>query len=667
MITIKACLAKSPSTFRKFTIPLSKTDSDFLLSTSEGAEGHLFGYDALLMKVRAVFELEDWAATLFYLDDEGDWIAMSSPEEFAEAVKCLPTSSAALKVKVNVGQGSRKRRLNSVDVQQQQEGNDTAQPAEHLSSSMSQRVTAQGSTAEEFLNSVKEQSPPRIDEKSGPSTTSGEVVDGFGVFMNEFHCHRLIVQTAVTEGIRSLFENPTSDVNGLDYAINEILYGRTILISAIEEALGLNKRQQASSSSSERGEEVPQDAYEWKERHRAAMEALKEGLKSTAHVAGNISASVVQSLRSFAHDLQASWNANSAASGASPSGSNASGPSQDLPRPPPGAYTPHPHPNDPLLNPEAFDALQNDLKKSVKFALEMVGLVTTGLTNIMVEVGHRVMTEQDPFSGVFDGVPEELYTFRPSSEEEDDEEPLVKKGKEREDVEKSECAMENAGGVSERQTEPLSDHMTQSLEQAFTDELAMYTELGVIQDETAPLISPPATSTGMTDSMVSNAERGGEEELSASYYSSVDGETQASKTSQQQLYPQLGDLVSLDIPTTSSTASTISELVEDEDVSPSQELYMSILTSSSLSTTHADAVAGAAHTPALSVEVMHPDDVFSESDMSQVPDVGGLSDAGESSPVDEGDFILVDEEEEEGGEDGEEGDLRSSTLIFPVL
>jgi hypothetical protein len=77
MITIKACLSPS-STFRKFTIPESKSECDALKSISEGGVGleyEFFGYDALMNKLVQLYQLshdDREKLTVRYVDDEGE-------------------------------------------------------------------------------------------------------------------------------------------------------------------------------------------------------------------------------------------------------------------------------------------------------------------------------------------------------------------------------------------------------------------------------------------------------------------------------------------------------------------------------------------------------------------------------------------------------------------
>jgi hypothetical protein len=553
---------------------------------------------------------------------------------------------------------------------------------------------------------------------------------------------RLIIQTALTEGIRSLFDNH-DEPNGLDYAINEILYGRTILLTAIEDALGVGNeagaRHNISSSSSSSSasldteDPLPENANEWTERHRAAIDSLREGLRSTANAATNLSSRVVQSLRGFARDLQLSWNASSSEPmGTSSTNGEETNSSQERDSEQRYRFLRNPrygNPNgthnygrqEPLLTPETMDHIQRDLGRSVKFALEVVGLVATGLTHVLVEVGSRVATaatsgsngqhsgamrEEDPFSGVYGYENEEFFSRK--SDDEEEETPLERGRRRQEqpqqqmeeniripgayvhstyvDEEEQTVGTQATGFTSNgarQRTEPLGDGDLEAsipdLEAGLTtgapdgnqaDELVMYenvvgvSERRILDDIQVenPFLDPVETDSE-GDSFLKEKEE--EEDLSAtSFYSSVDGsESNDSNNNSNRIRTASNEL----------------------------DLYLSISTSMSSSTSISNLEPSTSTVPIpvspISVEVVHDED--SESSMSKVPSeadfdlnkapsVSSDSDSDENETRSEGagsdDFVLVKDEEEdnsasESGDDGdsEAGDLRSSTLVFPVL
>ena len=92
--------------FRRFSIPaVDLEEKTALMSISEGGacgDQCLFGYAALCATLGHLYSIPSPSKTsmsLFYLDDENDWIAMSSQDEFMEAVRCS-AARKAMRVRV---------------------------------------------------------------------------------------------------------------------------------------------------------------------------------------------------------------------------------------------------------------------------------------------------------------------------------------------------------------------------------------------------------------------------------------------------------------------------------------------------------------------------------------------------------------------------------------
>jgi hypothetical protein len=88
---------------RRFCIPAAdREEMNAVQAISEGAlENHLFGYASLCANLSSLFSIPvGTRLDLYYLDDEDDWIAMSSQDEFMDAVRCSHRMKRAVRVRV---------------------------------------------------------------------------------------------------------------------------------------------------------------------------------------------------------------------------------------------------------------------------------------------------------------------------------------------------------------------------------------------------------------------------------------------------------------------------------------------------------------------------------------------------------------------------------------
>ncbi|KAJ3280933.1 hypothetical protein HDU76_009046, partial [Blyttiomyces sp. JEL0837] len=455
MIEVKASLSSSPTTYRKFSVPLNKEERDALMVISEGgADHHAHGYEALTMAVNRLFfknESQTQIAWLpMYMDDEGDWIAMSSQEEFEEAAK---NAAPGKPLKVSI------RRVKSeaspaavVDSTVLEKGKQVVKDdAENIPEPAAAKVVETNEVAKvpvtppEYVPTSGEQShqsvppeeavqddtlPPKYNpnpnQPPATDTKTQSVAAHLGI--NDFHYRRLIIQTAITAGIRSLFESPNATgPSNLDYAMNEILYGRTLLFSAIEEALKSTRQSfqsqrgnfdepEASTSGSNQSGPEPNSnedsayAREWRRRHAAAIEALQNAVRKAASTAQNVAdaamtSGIADSIRAFARDIQSSVNTlrrqasnlGSKVVGSSGSSSSASGSNSGNGASSGGSGNGH------GIN------VPKEVGKAFKVACTVVGMVVVGVGHALNEIGNHMMKEdsapgsvvvEDPFSGV---------------------------------------------------------------------------------------------------------------------------------------------------------------------------------------------------------------------------------------------------------------------------
>ena len=201
-----------------------------------------------------------------------------------------------------------------------------------------------------------------------------------------FPIDRLIIQTAVTEGIRSLFK-VHDQPNNLDYAVNEILYGRTIIVSAIEDALGFNGSRSPVSKSEDDNTAPCSDKISsswkqaWTKRHQSALDTLRAGIRTAKSSAKSVADAVVatgivKSLHRFASDVQTSLKTT---------------PLRQPPNPTSTTTT-----TTPIT--VSFD-LQAELERSVLTVCSILGTAVVAVGRAMAEVAV-VVTEPEPFSGL---------------------------------------------------------------------------------------------------------------------------------------------------------------------------------------------------------------------------------------------------------------------------
>ncbi|KAJ3109115.1 hypothetical protein HDU96_007325 [Phlyctochytrium bullatum] len=357
-VEVKASLAVPPgatSLLRKFSVPVTAEDALVLMTTTEGSSGEAFGYEAVVANVTRLFGLEDWTWTASYKDDEGDWIGLSSQEEFLEATRCKGAGALRLSI-------TRKGRRtgNPVGIQPlipakpwheaipELPEESSIAPSERLSSAggtasstvslmdddsalftttaplvpmttpaipsqttsmasysdLDQEPALQEPVLDEPIEQpfehknlpelllpsfpeeplAEEERPPQYDEET--SVPTEDVKSPVTKTVNELQYYRLLLQTAITDGVRTIFESrDPSKPNNLDYAINEINYHRAILLSAVEDAL--SKRGNRAFSSTASSDAWPSDGSQGQrsdlyERHRAAFDNLLETIRQTA-------------------------------------------------------------------------------------------------------------------------------------------------------------------------------------------------------------------------------------------------------------------------------------------------------------------------------------------------------------------------------------------------
>ncbi|KAJ3332651.1 hypothetical protein HDU76_013537 [Blyttiomyces sp. JEL0837] len=94
MIDVKASLASSPTIYRKFRVPSNKEERDALITKSGGFHQHSYGFEAFTLAVNRLFFKNETQTHIpwlpMYTDEDGDYIVMSSQEEFEEAVRNTP-------------------------------------------------------------------------------------------------------------------------------------------------------------------------------------------------------------------------------------------------------------------------------------------------------------------------------------------------------------------------------------------------------------------------------------------------------------------------------------------------------------------------------------------------------------------------------------------------
>ncbi|KAJ3295096.1 hypothetical protein HK104_003028 [Borealophlyctis nickersoniae] len=262
LLTIKAQLGNH---YRRFSIPLANQQQSALP----------WGYSALVASIRNTFGISDgFGVRVDYLDDEGDWITVTSQGEFAEGLEFAVNqgSSSAekvLRVRVEIvelptyftsSDPMTTSMMASLDIP----GVDRSLPV--TTSSQSPPSTPPVANAvedppphlvQEYVTAIMDGAQPEFipvgygvngsaSGEAGRETilprvpgdyASYSAPSNLAVYINEFHFHRLIIQTTITEALRTLFDSPDSDEpNGFDAALNELEYRRVIVQSAIESA-----------------------------------------------------------------------------------------------------------------------------------------------------------------------------------------------------------------------------------------------------------------------------------------------------------------------------------------------------------------------------------------------------------------------------------------------
>ncbi|KAI8850949.1 hypothetical protein BC829DRAFT_137365 [Chytridium lagenaria] len=245
-IEVKAALSTSPEHLRKFGVSATKEDAEALMVISEGGVGESYGYECLRWNVGRVFGEGEWV--VFYKDDEGDWIGMSSQEEFLEGVRCKGTGA----LRVMVERGKKVEAVTEVVPVVETEQNTlepVPMPTKHAQVTfapllidtedtlLSDSALEPGFQHSPVLDDApplpprsmeqeslptpvySEETPPVYDE-SRSVPVDDEKAPVVTSTINELQYYRLIIQTAISEGVRNLFETQDpSHPNNLDYAI----------------------------------------------------------------------------------------------------------------------------------------------------------------------------------------------------------------------------------------------------------------------------------------------------------------------------------------------------------------------------------------------------------------------------------------------------------------
>ncbi|KND01271.1 uncharacterized protein SPPG_03081 [Spizellomyces punctatus DAOM BR117] len=277
-VTVKAHLANH---FRRFTL-------------EAGDKGC---YVLLVKTAKNAFSVPGNAdIRVAYLDDEGDWITMSSDDELVDACKLFAggegSNVGTLRVRVELVTLPVEASSHSVDSVDQggDQGKDqeTVQTLDQTKEDVvDEPSTNQSSTTSETPQPVYPQPVPhpffdtfhpdftssgnRSPGRSSRTEKSATYADTANMtvsdYVNEFHFYRLIIQTTISQSLRSLFNSPDPNMpNGLDAAVNEFQYRRIVIQTAVASALHnlfsetSGSQSQGASSSTSQASNTPLDS-----------------------------------------------------------------------------------------------------------------------------------------------------------------------------------------------------------------------------------------------------------------------------------------------------------------------------------------------------------------------------------------------------------------------
>ncbi|KAI9351566.1 hypothetical protein DFJ73DRAFT_831246 [Zopfochytrium polystomum] len=430
------------------------------------------GFNELSSAVRSLFapqlasiskshDVNSASLSIAYLDDEGDWIAMSSESEFSEAVRC--SAGGVLKVLLSVSSVTKEQTAPPADNVDNPASSVQIPPNAGVSHTFAsnesdlEKLSFLVPVVEEvivetkiFETAVQERrvvgseistelrdGGDSKDEADGPrmlfACAEGELCrerslcseepEGSQLDPNvndsfDFDYHRVIIQTAIGEGIRSLLDVPRGH-STWEYAVNEILFGKAIIVSAVEEALrNGSSRTGPEPSHTETSSEAQQS---WETRHRDALNSLKESIQSIASRARTIASSILasgiaKSIQDFARDIQEAWSQDSTVRSTALSESAIGEPSE-----PSSAYSSRPdRPSTLPSSPEIVEgSFSSDLRRSLNVVFTVVGVAVLAVGTVLSEVGS-IMTEGDPLSKQLFDLDGQPQTVSEANEPEDD-------------------------------------------------------------------------------------------------------------------------------------------------------------------------------------------------------------------------------------------------------
>ncbi|KAJ3052542.1 hypothetical protein HK097_006073 [Rhizophlyctis rosea] len=581
--------------YRTFTLPAS----------SDSASP--WGYQALVATLRRVYAVKDGLGMrVMYVDEEGDWITISSQEEFQEATRqCLTElSGSVVRVRIEVVDIPASFSLTepmdpmmsslyaSLDISNSATTPIAtkplaAKPAEK-NENRSQAVERDDPPPElvrEYVSAIMDGSQPEFVPPNGDSGAGedSEPVDeqkpksDVSVYVNEFHYYRLIIQTAINDSLRSMFDSPdTNGPDGWDNALNELQFRRVIVQSAVESAFHTLFTAPPP---------IPQATNQSTDRppiHRQrSLESIRQSLEPIVASTASTTETIIQAIHARSKVV------------ASQIVQAVQGVGQR-------------HVEEMGLD-ERF-RIAGQQTREIVGTVERVARSWMGSVGAFLEdVGERVLRE-DPFGGVDIG--------REEVREQEVEEPLVRR---------SPVTVPGEVSSAERQRE---DTNVRELSPVTLEPLP-----STPREETVPVPAPTPKPIPKSALKADEAENLlqmddiDEASTSPTFVPDVDSQP-------DQIYPTINDIYSSNHMYHSATSDF-----------PTRQL-------STFDSFHAEDLM-----PDGPIRLEIVDDAQSESDMSRVADV----DDGEGSEG-EDEFVLVEEE----GEDDGLG-VRSSSLIFPVL
>ncbi|KAJ3144440.1 hypothetical protein HK101_002693, partial [Irineochytrium annulatum] len=309
---VKAFVSKNPKLIRKFALG----DGEDLMD--------------LHTKVTGLFGLQEASFKMGCSMDGGDFTDLASDQDFEEAAAQCQRTGKAMRVRVEVLEGTLEQSVDAAVLEEiaQMEAAQlrsleesravVAEPlaipiaAEPASAPQPTAVPithpAEIPSAEELRPRglqtppppppVVEDAPPVLEkvekeeeklpdyDESSALPPVPEKADLIPRTVNEAQYYRVIIQTAITEGLRSVLRTPGQN-DGLQSAIDEIQYHRALLVSAIEERLFRRSQPAAaesSSSASSSSSAQPQSSAsaEWMAKHRQSLDAFLGQVQSGA-------------------------------------------------------------------------------------------------------------------------------------------------------------------------------------------------------------------------------------------------------------------------------------------------------------------------------------------------------------------------------------------------